>query len=880
MGKKKKKAGRGKKVIPKNLSLPQLVEKGAALLAADKPRDAIPLLKTAFKNGGDQNVRSLLFKAYSLRANQLKCKDMVMEAKVVQRHAIDLIPDPGKLSEPELLMYLDIADTQTALNTCCAYINTNKSALMVEQKFAGLLVLTEKWDALGGVSRGSMLRRDAEPVKQAVDMMNSGQWEAALEILKPVSRSSPYAPVRMLCRVMVCFYEEDAAGMKRALSLIPEASPFYPVAEKLIRTPQEITCLWDRPVYALTDVQVLITHLKQHQIKPAAAYIQKFSYAVCPEHPEIAMLDILQSCWPMTVKNILPRNMFQRLSRSLLSGRMANLLLAKFDYFHFELDIEDTAQYLEKLPIEFTNETHHNAAASMILTHTVHRIKTQNLYINHDSLSAADKKLLGIESEEPSHIEIELLLKAIDLDPTNRPAYALLSEQPRDARVSKNLVESGLEKMLLAFPEDPFPCLELATLYYEKNAFRKAQDILKKAKQRAPHDDRVIDHYVLSLLISMDKRIERKKIQLAAEDLETARKRCNERTLPIVSAKAIFYEWERLGQLSLFGDTTVGSPKALSTIIRNTVSNLTPYQRLKTIGLLAVDLVNRNITNKTAYTRELDNIFKYCQKDIHSLTSSEIRALLVPLNKELLPLVHSRHQAGAFLNHYKGMLHHLGDADIIPVLDALAAEGLFNKAEAEIQRRLKHSNHQAISLLKFYLVVVRHLSGKLHNDVDAFDKVVEQTPETQKELLRAAGRRLSSYASGNLKRALSSFDFDELDCSDLPFEDISPPFLEDSDGPEDMSDILEYLMEAGEDIHGMSPSIFNDLIEKLVAEVEEIIDDLGLRGAPRGVILEYRNDLKKQTKGPWLFDFLASLLDNEQIANLSKESWEFLFGKP
>ncbi len=87
-------------------------------------------------------------------------------------------------------------------------------------------------------------------------------------------------------------------------------------------------------------------------------------------------------------------------------------------------------------------------------------------------------------------------------------------------------MEAGLKRMMTAFPEDPYPCLELATLHHQKAAYRKAEQILLEAKRRAPHDDRVVDRHVLALLISSEKRLKKGKMQLAAQDPEGAQERC------------------------------------------------------------------------------------------------------------------------------------------------------------------------------------------------------------------------------------------------------------------------------------------------------------------------------------------------------------------
>jgi hypothetical protein len=63
----------------------------------------------------------------------------------------------------------------------------------------------------------------------------------------------------------------------------------------------------------------------------------------------------------------------------------------------------------------------------------------------------------------------------------------------------------------------------------------------------------------------------------------------------------------------------------------------------------------------------------------------------------------------------------------------------------------------------------------------------------------------------------------------------------------------------------------------MITELESLIDSTGMRGAPGSAIRAARDEMKG--RGPWPFDLLAGLLADEQIEALSREAWEFLFGK-
>lgn len=176
------------------------------------------------------------------------------------------------------------------------------------------------------------------------------------------------------------------------------------------------------------------------------------------------------------------------------------------------------------LDAEFPDQEHARIAHALILLHAVERIRMENFFVQRLRCDSERlRPVLGITSNNPAEFLIEMTFKAILLDPENRRSYELLANLPRYSRQTKNRVEKGFIQMLDYFPDDPFPCLELSTIYYEKNTFRKAENILKEAMKRAPHDNRVIDRHVISLLISADNSIKRKKLHLASRDIEKSR---------------------------------------------------------------------------------------------------------------------------------------------------------------------------------------------------------------------------------------------------------------------------------------------------------------------------------------------------------------------
>ena len=891
MGKKKKKDKRLRKndrVTLQNQSASQLIQQASDFLQAGKARQALPLLKAALKSAENTGaVRGLLLQAYLARSDQLWEKGMTTEAAVMRQHALANLPDASGVNESDLIRLLDAADVDAAVEICRRHFQTNAPSARLLQKLAGLLVITQRWGLLDRMPGTPALIVDAPAARQAADRMHAGDWESALEAMQPVRRTSPYAAVRIFCRAMTCFYADDDAGLHRACDIIPQDSPFHPVSQALTRDARQIVSLWDRQPCTETDVVALLAHIEHNRIRPAAMVIVAMARAVAPQDPDRAAFDILMTLWPLTLNGQLPPDALRRLVKSVLPGRWTKLVLAKFAYYHFEDSILDTGRYLGELGTEFPDEHRRLKAASLLLVHTVERLKTGGIFFPPIfMLPRPYRQTMGLASTDPEVNLSEMLTKAIELDPANRRAYELLAQTPRYAREAKTLVEAGLEKMMSVFPEDPFSCLELATLYYEKNAYRKAETALLEAKRRAPQDVRVTDRHVLALLISSEKRIKIGKLHLAADDLEKAQDLSTDRTLPLVTAKTIRFKAENTGQLTLFSGTAGLNPAQWLAAAQEAVGRLMPFQRLTTLGLLAIDLTRGKGKKHTAYRKPLNRLFKLYRKDIDGLTRAELRDLLLPMEKELWPVMPTLQRAGVYLEQYPGLLPRINDADIAPVIEAMVAEELLAPAKAEVQRRLKQPDAPFKSVLNFYLVVIKHLDGELVTDGRAFEMAISAAGN-QKESLRAASRRLAMYAPGRLAEALREFNFNFLQHPLPPIGDVSGPFW----GADEEEDDLENGQEFGaqmipllldltmneQDI--LTPEIIEKEIGPMIAAMEKLIDEMGMRGLPGPVIRQARDEMKRGFSGLWMFDILTKLLRAEQVEDLSREAWEFLFGK-
>ncbi|MGB9498535.1 MAG: tetratricopeptide repeat protein [Dissulfuribacterales bacterium] len=871
---KKKRKNRNKKnQLLKKASAAELFQQSEDLLNAGKPRDAIATLKTAAKKGWPRDqIDRALFKAYSLRAVHLREKGMESEAEEVNKHACALMPSYQSLTDEELLPFLRAVDTQKAAFIYAEFLESNKPSGKIEQHLAGALLVCQKWDLMDMFDDGIPLTREISSVMDAVNAMNAGAWESALESLNRVPRTSPWAALRVFCRAMVCFYKEDDTGMQRALNMIPDDALLKTLSRNLANDIHACTCLWDGPVHLEDDISNLLDEIQQHRFRKAEKCIKKIAKTLSPRETDRATFHILELLCERVTTGRVNEFDFLNMMRKLLPRPLAELLAVKIDCFvAFSMPFSSAAEYLSMLDIEFPGKKDRAMATAFVILKTIENFqRSSSCGLPLDDNGYRLKTLLNLTSENLSMFVFELLLYAIQQDPENRAAYELLLNLPAFNRQSKKWIEEGLSVMRTQFPDDPFPCLELAKLYYSRNAYRKAENILNEAMTRAPHDIRVVNMHVMSLLISSDKNITRGKPHLAGKDIAKAESLVSPETRFLVTEKQILLRIAEHGQLSLFKNTTITDYGDVRRIIEEFTQHLTPFECLRALGALYID-INDSAKKKIWDKKMIRVVYQAIRrrlKSIDELTRPEINSLLMPLTLDL-PVIPGNDMAGLFVQMGKGVLGRIDDAYIIRVFDSLISTCHFKAVLKEIKRRKKTADKNFAVMLDFYEVTIKHLTGDLFNDESAFFNVIDNVSASDIEPLRATARRLAPYAEDNivLKKALENFDFKYL---------ASSPFMDD---PDDFYDD-EFDDEFDDELYDDSfdDEMFAEMNKKIITGLEKMIVEGGLKGASKKELLKFKDSI---TRGPIPFDMtmVTASMDKETLSMMSRELRVIIFGK-
>ena len=884
------------KLALKTSSGSDLLTHGQRLLDVRKPKDAIAILKMAKqKNAPSELTEQLLFRAYSMRANQLRDKGLAAEAQAVFRQAQSLAPPIDRMAEEDLLVLAPFMPLAEIVDHYASYVEKAVCWPRLERYIAGTLMVERHWHLLDSLPAKTPLQLHAGAAKQAALLMHSGSWQAAADALKSVPRTSAYAPARWFCGAMTAFYAEDHDRMRRALAMVPPDFPLFDLACKLQQAPQELPCLWKNSPDSEKSLLRLIEALEARRVKDIVAWIRRAADLIWPAAPQFMRLHLLELIFAVAGNgNLSPRQLKQLVSKT-LDSQTAELFFAIIAFFSFSTPLMDLYNYLKHLKHLFPDPRHQTMAQAQLMLYTLEKMQAQSGggWTSPHHLDVI-RSFLGLEAETMAETLIEINLKALGYDPTDRAGYERLASWPRPSRMAKKLVEDGLLQMCQQFGDDPYPCLELATLYYEKNAFRKAERILAQAMHRAPHDRRVENRHVLSLLISAHKSLQRGKLQLAARDIDRAAQLGGAAVRFIIVEQQILYQIEQQGQLSLFdSQTAVITPNKARTVIEHRLAPLSDVERLRTLGLLVLDCNDRHAKWPPKVIREVVKILRGQVRRIKSLSSAQVVGLFSPLPREFAPLTGARPLVGIYVTHARKLLRFVDNAEIFSLLDILAAAQLFDPALEEIKRRLPKASVRRQVLLRFYQTALQQMAAGHHLDTEPFRALLTQADEVTEEL-RMAARRLARCTTGALEKALASFCFDRpvfCDDDDFPLfpglldNDLSFDDDEDDRDPETPSlNNLSDLMALMQDLQSMpefSGILEQDLLQQQIVDlIESYIDENNLRGAPAEVIYNFRRIHIRQKNNliePILT--LGELLSPVNVQQLSTEAWTFFFGK-
>jgi len=771
--KNKKTKNRHKNIQLHNQAPETLIENARSALASGKARDAVECLKIALKKQeAPEAIYPLLFRAYLARGKELREKSMDVEADMVAEQAQACKPAMDQISETDLADYAGLCPLDQAIDAYAEYMTAHPPAVKVERQLVNRLIQSENWDLLDRLPLTAPIRKDASALPEAVSKMNTGDWEAALDDLRSIPRASPYAPLRMLCRAMCAFYREDDRELQKIIPMLPDDFLLSPVMRQLGQFLQDpaktsantaMALFFDSPPGDGDEITELIKNIHKKQKKDAINMIKQLAQRIYPENPEACIETILEIMSSSVTVSGRSQNFYLELAATLLPRKKATALILRLDMMS-GLPLDSAAKYIDLIPQLYPDPRQQATAKSLVM------LRAFKLSLEKDTLAyeleedlgfydfeaeSTNWAALGISSDDPDTAYLEIAREGIACDPENREWYELMLKLPHRHKEQKQIVENALQEMAAHFPDDPFPHLEMAGLYQQKSAYRKAEKALEEAARRAPYDNRVIEKKAIGYLISAKINLKRGKYHLVGTDLEKAESLGCRPAVPFIRAK----------QAALALIRSQAEPEASPMF-----SDLAGLARIQGLSVLFLELSGsprQKIAD--AYDETLrQGINAEIKRELASISeiqSAEMRRLLYPVPLAYMPAMpaHPLHTTPAVLpvEEIFRLLPGVQEADIIVVCDLLLDMGWYDTVYKELSRRLSETSAAGRPLMDFYCTVLADLSGETTDTEHLMAIVDDADAETDRKLKQAAFN-LAPHARGELQLALRYYDLELL----------------------------------------------------------------------------------------------------------------------
>ena len=861
----------------------RLLAEAQRSLAAGDPRVALELLREAhYRDDKKDGLALWLFCASVQRARQLARKGMAQEAaamadRALQHRAAIAVQE---LTEADLSHYLRHLEGSEAVAVYAARLATGPPLPAAERSVADRLVIDRCWERLDALAEDHLLRRDAAPVRASLEAMDGGDWPRAAELLQSVARRSPYAPWRLFCKAMVCFGAGDDRGLQRAVARLPEEFPLrHTVAEfkstvtptngggAMRRAVRRELGLEEAPVAALTTA--LRQAIADGRTPEIEQHLVKLADALGPDDPLRARLELVQivslavlddAVSPAAVKQLL----YRLLPVKRAEGALAQCSLVTQCIARGYWAPAAAVSFFEALPDMFAGTADRALARACVLESLARVGAARRGDLDH--LSETDVEaltiLLGEPPADPGIVLINLMMASLAADPDHHAGFQFLLELIRSNVVQdRRRLQTLLSELAERYPAAPEPWLELATLHYFRNAYRRAETALAEARNRAPHDERVLDLQALGCIKAADQGRKSGHFRRAQQDLERAAAMRRPLVEPLLPIKHLMLEVVVAG--------AAGSAQAAA-VVKPRLQGLSPALRLRTLARLLHEL------GENSHAR---NVRPEMEQSLRRLLAREIRALdqvapedalglVAPLPEEVRLLYADLRIAPVLSRWWQPIMARL-DADHLPAcFDALLLSGGYDAVRSELDRRLRADRDARRNpMLLFYLAVVRYQQG-LDYDGRRFAEVLERADAGARERLRAVAVRLAHVVDGPLQRALREFDFDLLDLPEAPpfaapwfdddfddedFDDEAPADLAGEDAanpaaallPELPAALREAAAEGQLDLNGPQGLLFAEEVGKqLVEELEGILDKAAVRGAPRALLKQLASSMR------------------------------------
>ena len=796
---------RRKKRTPQQRLPPEhLLAQARQSLDDGNPRKALELLRRVPRQGVDSGEQSLLlYCACVERARELARKGLAREAAAMRdragpnRAAIAV----RELAEPDLIRYLGCLDRGEVVPVYAEYLGGGPppaAAERLERLVADRLVLDRCWEPLQCLPADHPLRRDAAPVEPSVEAMDRGDWEGAAGLLAGIPRRSPFAPWRTFCKAMTSFADGDDGGLRRAISLLPEEFPLSGTVAELQRCAgggERTGPAAVQQALGTDDALVAATAARLRQAlhrgdeHQTERHLVGLADVVYPENPLPARIDLLMIAARAWFES--PTSHFELAAQTVPEEHFDSITAQAILVFQHAdpgtiWDPSAAVAYLADLAVRFPCPADQALARGCVLE-SLARSGVEagiDLQLLDPDETRHVTTLLGTPPQDPGLALVDLMLASLAADPQSTSGFHfLLDLLRRYPTADEARLRAILQELAARYPEAPEPWLELATLHYARNAYRRAEEALGEALRRAPYDERILDLQAIGFLKSADQSRKRGRFPLAARDLARAVDLRRPRLEPILRVKRLLLDLVRAGEVQTGDDVEAAAAPLLEP--------LAPAARLRTLAVTIHDLgENRNVKNvDPRIAAALRHVLARDAGGIARLDPDEALELVADLPADCRILYGSLRVAPVLTEWWRAVLARLDGDRLTACCDTLLACGGRKTVRDELDRRLRGgraTDHDP--LLQFYLAVIRYAEREDYGATRLVE-VVERVDGAGRRRLREAAKRLAPVVDQPLRQALQQFDFKSLDRLAPSLEKLRE-MIEDLGGPGVLEQVL------------------------------------------------------------------------------------------
>ena len=165
------------------------------LIAKDRLKDAVKEAKLCFRADATPENHHLLERAYFLRADQLRLKAMPTAAQEVAHHLLDFgVTDPA-LVEDSARLFLSLGMSREA-HKLQERIDSPELRTRFARQEADVVVIHPERTA----NAPAEVRQGGQAVREAIEAVQRGDEAKGLELLRAISRASPFADWKIFVR--------------------------------------------------------------------------------------------------------------------------------------------------------------------------------------------------------------------------------------------------------------------------------------------------------------------------------------------------------------------------------------------------------------------------------------------------------------------------------------------------------------------------------------------------------------------------------------------------------------------------------------------------------------------------------------------------------